>query len=49
MVLQNVDYLAPSTKMPMSYVYAVDPLSALLMAALYLDKLIRALRTPTET
>lgn len=46
LVLQNLDYLAPSTEVPMGYVYAVGPLSALLMAGLYLDKLARALRTP---
>jgi TRAP-type C4-dicarboxylate transport system permease small subunit len=46
LVVQNLDYLAPSTEIPMGYVYVVGPLSALLMAGLYVAKLVRALRTP---
>lgn len=43
LVLQNLDYLAPATGLPMGYVYAVAPLSALVMAIVALLSLTRGL------
>lgn len=45
LVMQNLDYLAPATNVPMGYVYAVGPVSALMMAALYVARLVDAVRT----
>lgn len=44
LVSQNLDYLAPATEVPMGYIYAVAPMSALFMGALYVGKLVQALR-----
>jgi TRAP-type C4-dicarboxylate transport system permease small subunit len=43
LVVQNVDYLAPATGVPMGYVYLAGPVGAALMAATYVGRLFRLL------
>lgn len=43
LIAQNLDYLAPATGVPMGYFYLASPIGAVLMALIYIRRLITLL------